>query len=429
MIVHSSELYMHTHACVSTAALHERVPERALGTVPSVRTEMTTVEQLRAHRAAGRDLKRAVLVGLDLTAPEDDALLRGTALDEALLLGCRLVPSTVYRAEASAALVFPEIPALPYRAYRSTLYTPAELFTGFDADDPRSYVDTLDSLVYQHVRSVGSARPDPLHALAERLHDHSITEALDDTLDAARSAGRAAPVAVMGGHALARDSAGYRAAAELGHALGRSGAGFTVLTGGGPGAMEAVPLGVWCAGLPDDALPTALAELATAPNFHDEADPRAVGRWLAAALRVQQAHHTEPADVPRSIGIPTWFYGHEPPNAFCDVHAKYFANSVREDGLLTVASGGVVYTPGSAGTVQEVFADYAQNHYGSVGPAAPMIFLGARFWTEEVPAAQLVRRLAAGRGIEELILVTDRVDETVALLESYAGTQRGQLGG
>jgi hypothetical protein len=34
---------------------------------------------------------------------------------------------------------------------------------------------------------------------------------------------------------------------------------------------------------------------------------------------------------------------------FVCLHAKYFANSVREDGLLTVATGGVVYTPGSAG--------------------------------------------------------------------------------
>lgn len=387
-----------------------------------MRTEITTTGQLRAHRAAGQDLKRAVLVGLDLTAPEHDELLRRTALDEALLLGCRLVPSTAYRAEASGALLFPEIPALPYRAYRSTLYTPAELFAGFDPDRPESFADTMDALVYRHVRAVGSGRPDPLHALAERLHDHSITEALDDVLDAARTAGRPAPVAVMGGHALDRDSAGYRAAAQLGRTLGRSTAGFTVLTGGGPGAMEAVPLGVRFAELDDDALTDALAELGTAPAFHDRGRPTSAGHWLAAALRVLARHPVTAVGPPRSIGIPTWFYGHEPPSAFCDAHAKYFANSVREDGLLTVASGGVVYTPGSAGTVQEVFADYAQNHYGSVGPPAPMVFLGTDFWTREVPAEPLVRRLAAGRGLDDLILLTDHAHEAVGLLEDYART-------
>ncbi|HEY0639691.1 MAG TPA: hypothetical protein VGD67_18755 [Pseudonocardiaceae bacterium] len=398
-----------------------------------MRTEITGPAELREHRAAGRDLKRAVLVGLDLTDPEVDALVRGTALDEAVLLGCRLLPATAKRAEASGALVFPEIPALPYQVYRSALYTPAELFAGFDPARPGSYVDTPDSVIYRHMRSVGSGRPDPLHALAERLHDHAVTEALDDALDAARAAGAAAPVAVMGGHALVRGGDGYREAVRLGVALGRSPARFTVLTGGGPGAMEAVPLGVRLActgqgtgqgdaqGVDDleGRMDRALATLAEAPGFGEDA--AGIGRWLAAALRV--AEWLPPPAAPRTIGIPTWFYGHEPPNAFCDLHAKYFANSVREDGLLTVAGGGIVYTPGSAGTVQEVFADYTQNHYGSVGPPAPMVFLGARFWTEEVPAVPLVRRLAAGRAAEGLVHVTDDVTEAVAVLERYAETR------
>jgi hypothetical protein len=50
-----------------------------------------------------------LLVGLDLTAANDDALVRGTALDEAVLLGCQLLPATLQRAHASGALVFPVI--------------------------------------------------------------------------------------------------------------------------------------------------------------------------------------------------------------------------------------------------------------------------------------------------------------------------------
>jgi predicted Rossmann-fold nucleotide-binding protein len=244
-----------------------------------------------------------------------------------------------------------------------------------------------------------------LYALAERLHDHSVTAALTETLAKCPRG----PVAVMGGHALTRDSEGYRAAVELGAALGR--ADFTVLTGGGPGAMEAVPLGVRLPGDADEVM----RELSAAAKFG--AEPAEIGRWLAAGLSVDLP---EPAAVPRTIGIPTWFYGHEPPNSFCEWHAKYFANSVREDGLLTVATGGVVYTPGSAGTVQEVFQDYTQNHYSSVGPAAPMIFLGKGFWTTDVPAAPLVQQLARGRAAEQWIIVTDDVDEAVELLRTYA---------
>ncbi|WP_018684800.1 LOG family protein [Actinokineospora enzanensis] len=373
-----------------------------------MRIEITDVDMLRRHRAAGRDLIRVTLISLDLTDPEVDQLLR-TALDGALFLGCTLRPETQRRAHAAGALLFPIVPGLPHDVYRSRLYTCAELFAGFDPARPESYADTPDARIYQHTRARG-ARPDPLHALAERLHDHGITEALNEVLTGL-------PVAVMGGHALTRDSAGYRDAVELGVLLGK--AGFTVLTGGGPGAMEAVPLGVR---LTDrSTVDDVLAGLAAAPRFASGAtvDAAEIGRWLAAGLAVDLPAHP----TARTIGIPTWFYGHEPPNPFCELHAKYFANSVREEGLLTVATGGIVYTPGSAGTVQEVFQDYTQNHYGSVGPAAPMIFLGTRFWTEDVPAAPLVRKLAAGRPAERWILITDDTAEAVEFLISYASVQ------
>jgi predicted Rossmann-fold nucleotide-binding protein len=374
-----------------------------------VRTEFTDFDQLRAHRADGGDLRRAVLTGIDLT--EAGALLR-TPMDGALLLGCELAEADRRRAEAAGALVFPLIRGLPFPAYRTTLYTVAELFEGFDPDRPESYEDTYDAQVYRYFLS-HHGRPAPLQALAERLHDHAMSEALREVLAHAPH-----PVAVMGGHALHRDSAGYRRAVDLGRGLGSSATGFTVLTGGGPGAMEAVPLGVRLHDRADVA--EVVAEFARTPRFDSgksHVDYRAIGRWLAAAITANVGAATE---IPRTIGIPTWFYGHEPPNAACEVHAKYFENSVREDGLLTVATGGVVYTPGSAGTVQEVFADYAQNHYATVGPAAPMVFLDKDFWTNDTPAAPLVQQLARGRDAERWILITDDVSEAVAFLDSYA---------
>ncbi|HEX6341644.1 hypothetical protein [Umezawaea sp.] len=356
-----------------------------------MRTEISDLDQLRA----ATDLRGAVLTGLDLTGED----VRGP-LDGALFLGCLLSPALQRRAEAAGALTFPAIPDVPYDVYRTRLYTPAELFAGFDPTTPASYADTPDARIYRHSRRLGK-HPDPLHALAERLHDHAITEALDEVLTGK-------PVAVMGGHALGRDSAGYRAAVDLGVALGR--AGLTVLTGGGPGAMEAVPLGVRLADGGDVA--DVLGRISAAPGFGG--DDESIGRWLAAF----------PTDLPsgpapRTIGIPTWFYGHEPPNPACELHAKYFANSVREEGLLTVATGGIVYTPGKAGTVQEVFQDFCQNYYGSVGPAAPMVFLGKDFWLNEVPAAPLVQQLARGRDAERWIVVTDDVEEALAMLQEY----------
>ena len=113
-------------------------------------------------------------------------------------------------------------------------------------------------------------------------------------------------------------------------------------------------------------LDRALALLAPAPRYdtHD---------YLVAADDVRR-RWPNGAD---SLAIPTWFYGHEPTNAFAPHIAKYFSNSLREDGLLAIATGGVIYAPGSAGTVQEIFMDAAQNHYATFGAISPMVFLDA----------------------------------------------------
>ncbi len=41
--------------------------------------------------------------------------------------------------------------------------------------------------------------------------------------------------------------------------------------------------------------------------------------------------------------------------------AKLFQNSVREDGLLSIADAGAAYFEGGFGTVREIFQDLAQN--------------------------------------------------------------------
>ena len=120
------------------------------------------------------------------------------------------------------------------------------------------------------------------------------------------------------------------------------------------------------------------------------------------------------ADRGESLGIPTWFYGHEPPNVFATWCAKYFENSVREDGLLALANAGVVFMPGGAGTMQEVFQDACGNHYAEGGAARPMVFFGVDEWTDRLPAVPLLRRLAGSREYAELIVVTDDPAEVVA---------------
>ena len=365
------------------------VADRRLGTV-----EVETLEDFDALVDDGATtMSHLRLQDVDLS--ERGEVLRRMQVRGALLLGCKVDPEVEADLRARGALVFPQMPDVPVNPYRAAMYSPFELYDGLE----HSYDVTPDARVYAWSRS-----PNELAmTLTQALHDHAIDDALSDFARDTRLVG------VMGGHALERGSEQYHDAARLGRALARSG--LVVATGGGPGAMEAANLGAYLSPFDDDVLDRALEILAEVPSYSES-----VGAWAAAALRVLERW----PDGADSVGIPTWFYGHEPPNAFCDVHAKYFANSVREDGLLTVATGGVIYTPGSAGTVQEIFADYTQNHYCSVGPPAPMVVLGARYWTEQVPAAPLVQHLAVDRDVEPWIIVTDDLQHAIAVLERYA---------
>jgi predicted Rossmann-fold nucleotide-binding protein len=125
------------------------------------------------------------------------------------------------------------------------------------------------------------------------------------------------------------------------------------------------------------------------------------------------------AGAVRSIGIPTWFYGHEPPNVFCDGIAKYFSNALREDGLLALSTGGVVVLPGAAGTVQEVFQAVTPRYYDTGrSPVAALVLVGVEHWTRTVPVWPLLTTLAQGRAFSSRLHLTDDLEEVVGLLDS-----------
>ncbi|TXQ41190.1 Rossmann fold nucleotide-binding protein, partial [Escherichia coli] len=160
-----------------------------------------------------------------------------------------------------------------------------------------------------------------------------------------------------------------------------------VATGGGPGAMEAANLGARAVAISPAALDDAVDELAAVPSFHG-----AIDDWIDSARRVAGR-----VGEGVSLGIPTWHYGHEPPNSFATAIAKYFQNSVREDILLRVANAGLVVMPGGGGTVQEVFQDACENSYAAEGAWAPLVLLGRQFWSVDMPAWPLLQAVMRGR--------------------------------
>ena len=281
-----------------------------------------------------------------------------------------------------------------------------ELYEGFCPDDESSYSNCFDSIIYRRYTSMGQHTNNVNELLARTLHDHSIHTALArffKTYDHRRCVG------VMGGHALLRTDRIYRDIALLSQRLTQEG--FIMLSGGGPGAMEATHLGAWMAGFSRQEMDDALETMMPSPSFKDAG-------WLRTAFSVVEKY---PQQESVSLGIPTWRYGHEPSTPFATHVAKFFENSIREDNILTLAFGGIIYTPGSAGTLQEIFQEAVQNHYLTYGFASPMIFLGKHFWTEEIPVYPLIEHLMeTGKYRNLLITLTDDIDEAVATLQAFS---------
>lgn len=374
----------------------------------SGRGEIESLAEFDECVARGGRLGHQVLQDLDLTDRRE--ALRAVEVHGTLFLGCRFPTGVVNGLLDRGALIFPRLPELPFDPYRASLYSAGDLYAGVAGGG--SYADTLDARTYRWTRDA-SVQQRLSASLSASLHDHSITDALSDLLDAPRAGSVPASldpawrlVGVMGGHATLRGDATYRMAADLGRLLARQG--LTVVTGGGPGAMEAANLGARCstdAGVLDEVV-TAVSQV---PDFHDD-----ITAWAGVAL---EAAASLGDGSTTTLGIPTWFYGHEPPNVFATHIAKYFSNALREDILLQHCRAGIVYLPGAAGTVQEVFQAATGNYYATdATDVAPMVLVGREHWTREVPAWPLLQGLARGRAMEQRLHLVDTPEDAVTAL-------------
>ena len=356
--------------------------------------DVESLEDFDRRLAAGAcDLSGWRVRNVDL-AGRIGALVGHCRVDGATFLGCTFAAGEVLRLQAAGALVLPAIRDVPIDVYRSRLYTAEELY------DVRAYAATLDGRAYSW-----SQRPhDRDDALAIALHDHAIDQALADWASTRRVVG------VMGGHAAERGSAAFADAARLGHGLAQH---HVVATGGGPGAMEAANLGARLSARSTAELAAALAVLAEVPSFRPSVDA-----WLHTAFEVRE-RFPEPRE---SLGIPTWHYGHEPPNAFATAIAKYFGNPTREAILLEVCDRGIVFLEGAGGTVQEIFQDACENYYADESSVAPMVLVGRSYWTETLPAWPLLQALARGRAMEPHVHLVDTVGEAIGLIGDRTGS-------
>ncbi len=331
-----------------------------------------------------KSVNNHVFQKLDLTKHEEQLLK--IEINQSTFLGCTMSKNLKNHLEKNNYIISEF--NVPFEAFPSQLYDKDTLYNNYDYNNPDSYSKTLDKIVYDRYYSFGAISDNLGEMLARTLHDYSIRTSKYEFLD---NYDQKKVVAIMGGHKLERNSNFYKQIAYLSKTLTEKG--YLMVSGGGPGAMEATHLGAWFADKPNSHLDNAISILSVAPVYNHEL-------WLPSAFKVFDEY---PTTNYKSLSIPTWFYGHEPPAPFSTHIAKLFENSLREEGLLSIAKGGVIYAPGSAGTMQEIFQDLAQNHYESYGHSSPMIFCGEEYWTKQVPIYPFLKSLIENKRLNPAV--------------------------
>ena len=201
-----------------------------------------------------------------------------------------------------------------------------------------------------------------------------VVRAVRDFIEGFRTLHFAGPCVTVFGSARYDESHPYYA---LGREVGRgvTGLGFTVMTGGGPGLMEAANRGAREAG----------------------------GRSVGCNIELSQE---------------------QPPNPYLDrwVTCRYFV--VRKV-LLFKYSYAFIGLPGGLGTLDELFEALTLIQTGKIAHF-PVVLLGTEYWR---PVEDLLRHLAEERTIDakdlNLLLVTDSVSEALEHLQRHAVEQFG----
>lgn len=298
--------------------------------------------------------------------------------------------------------------AVPFFVDPQDVYTTDKLYAGLDLAQPETFSQCYDQQVYSHFLAQGKVTDNPLESLARNLHDFCIMQSTKRLL---AQYDKCKVVAVMGGNAMRRDDVAYEKIARISKSLTEKGS--LMVSGGGSGAMEATGFGAWMAGRNEEEFLEALSRLKAVPAQEDT-------DYLQASFSIIRDY---PQTTYRNLSIPTWLYGHEWTSPFATHIAKLFENSVREDTLLTIAYGGIIYAPGRAGTIQEVFQEAVQNHYLTFGFASPMVFLDTEFWTKTTPFYPLLVDLM-DKGIYKnlLLSLTDEPEEVVETITIFQET-------
>ncbi len=350
------------------------------------------IHSLQELLRSGYNLQNATIQNIDFTTSKMN--WHALYLENAVFLGCKFNKEDKISILEKGGIIFPEFPNLVYDPYRPSLYTWQELYR------EKRPSCSIDLEIYKHF-SANKYSPPMIEALCQRIHDNSIDDALRDYIKPDKNGNyNAKLIGIMGGHGTPRTDKYFLEVAKTSQLLTQQG--YLIVSGGGPGTMEAANLGAYMAKYSQDDLINATNILKEAPHYTDYG-------FHNKSIEVLEKY----PNASESLAIPTWFYGHEPSNVFATHIAKYFSNSIREDTLLAICIHGILFAPGSAGTTQEIFMDAAQNHYTTFDYISPMIFMGKKRYAEDTKLFETLKQLSKDRAYGNLVHLIDSAQEAL----------------
>lgn len=199
-------------------------------------------------------------------------------------------------------------------------------------------------------------------------------------------------IGIMGRGSISRDSKQYLSAALIGKQLAERD--YVVVTGGGPGTMEAAHLGVWFAGRPKSELLEAIKLLSKSPKVNSSG-------YLQSAemIKIKYPRVKKTTD----IAIPSFVYGVSISTRFANQYASYFNNALREEMILILSKNGVILLPGGFGTLLELFIALEYNSDGiKTNSKRPIALYNSTFW-KKVIGPELLNNLFVTDSIEMLL--------------------------
>jgi uncharacterized protein (TIGR00730 family) len=175
-------------------------------------------------------------------------------------------------------------------------------------------------------------------------------------------------VSIFGSARVTPDHADYQKAEEIGRQLAREG--FAIITGGGPGVMEAANKGAF------------------------EAGGRSVG--LNIELPMEQS-----------------------PNPFSNIRVSFRYFFVRKVMFVKYASGFVIL-PGGFGTLDELFESITLIQTGKIRPF-PVVLVGSAYWSGLVAWIRDVMMQDQKISVKDLAIlrVVDTADEAIGVINEF----------